>query len=119
MFPFFPQQLASLRRARARPRTAHWRRIENVLGDSLTALYENAVTPDVAWQRANDVLEPIHDQQRRMEASRAEPATAAVPGARDAQSRSREILDEPSADFSFQMGESAPRSSKVVSSWNA
>jgi ABC-type glycerol-3-phosphate transport system substrate-binding protein len=98
-FPFFPEQLASLSGARARPRTPHWREIEDVLGDCLTALYENAITSaDDAWRRVKDGLEPILDKQRRIENLLATPVEAGAV----TRTKIRAILDEPATAFSCQ-----------------
>jgi ABC-type glycerol-3-phosphate transport system substrate-binding protein len=61
VYPFFPQQLDSLQRARPRPRTIHWRRIETILGDCLTALYESTIAPDQAWARMQDGLVHVEE----------------------------------------------------------
>jgi hypothetical protein len=98
MYPSFPQQLDSLRQARARPRTPHWREIENILGECLTAVYENAVEPDVAWRRVNRRLDVIRDKQNRMDSARTTSDTAV-------RVRIRAILDEPSARFSCLQGD--------------
>jgi multiple sugar transport system substrate-binding protein len=68
-YPFFPEQLESLTRARARPRTPHWREIERVLGDCLSALYDNAVTEDEAWERVKQGLDAIRRKQRAIAAA--------------------------------------------------
>jgi multiple sugar transport system substrate-binding protein len=93
--PFLQQQLQSLQRAEARPRTPFWRDVENVLGDCLTALYEGAVTPRDAWQEADRGLELLRERQRQIENVRA----AAADGD-EARVKIREILDEPIEPFS-------------------
>ena len=103
-YPFFSEQLDSLSNARARPRTPHWRDIEQVLGACLSALYENAMTEDDAWERVNEGLEPIRKKQRAIEAIRAkqkvDETSDSARAKEAARSAIRAVLDEPWGDFS-------------------
>lgn len=104
-YSFFPAQLESLRVARARPRTPHWRAIEDVLGDCLTALYENAITSaDDAWERVEEGLDPIRDKQRRIEGLLAKSGDDRA----ETHSTIRAILDEPATAFSCQAAAGEP-----------
>jgi multiple sugar transport system substrate-binding protein len=92
-YPFFKAQLQSLSNARPRPRTPQWRDIERVLGDCLSALYDNAITEDDAWKRVNTGLEPIRLRQRAIAAQMADGGAI------------RRLLDQPLDDFSCQRDE--------------
>ena len=88
LYPFFDEQLASLQRAQARPRTPFWRAIETVLGECLTTLYEGGIDPDEAWERVDAGLQVLREKQERIDA------------ARGRRQEIRAILDEPIPPFS-------------------
>jgi multiple sugar transport system substrate-binding protein len=56
-FPSFPAQLASLEKARPRPRTRYWRDIEATMGDCLSGVYESTITVEQASERIARVID--------------------------------------------------------------
>jgi multiple sugar transport system substrate-binding protein len=92
LYPSFGAQLESLSHARPRPRTPLWRPIEQVLGDCLSALYDDAITEEQAWQRVKAGLEPIQRRQREVDGYRKAGMKEEV----------RKAFDQPFAAFSCQ-----------------
>ena len=64
-----------------------------MLGDCLSALYDNAITEDDAWKRVDKGLEPIRIRRLAIKAPMAD--------AREI----RRLLDQPLDDFSCQRDE--------------
>lgn len=95
---FFREQLASLEKARARPRTPYWRNIEQVLGDCLSALYDGAITEDQAWERVGRGLGGIRAKEAAIEAIRRKPHGPTA----EEQVRMWTLLEAP-LDFSCQV----------------
>ncbi len=60
-FPWFKEQLSALETARARQRTPFWRRIEFVVGECLSDLYDGATDERTALARLKAGLAPIRD----------------------------------------------------------
>jgi multiple sugar transport system substrate-binding protein len=56
-FPSFPAQLASLEKARPRPRTRYWRDIEATMGDCLSGVYESTITVEQASERITRAID--------------------------------------------------------------
>jgi multiple sugar transport system substrate-binding protein len=58
----FDAQLKSLKMARPRPRTRHWKSIEAAVGDCLSRLYESAISPEAAMNGANAAIDAISNE---------------------------------------------------------